>query len=281
MVNNFCPLPLVGRRIVVTRADESASGLVAHLGALGAYPIACPTIAIVPPASWTSLDAALERLADFDWLVFTSANAVRAFGDRLGVAVTSRALPATLRIAAVGRATADAVGRLLRAPDLVPQDARAAGLVVALGATVGRRYLLPQSAIARPELAEGLRAAGATVDVATAYRTVPVAPAALQEVARLLHAGRLDAVTLTSPSTVAGFLGGLAGVGFAPDLLARLPSRPAFCCIGTTTATAIRARGLPVDAIADESTDEGLVAALLTCLAGRPMADREGESVRC
>jgi len=273
--------PLAGRRIVVTRAEGAASVLTARLGALGAATIACPTIAIAPPITWGPLDAALARLADYDWVVFTSANAVRAFSDRLGVVDTVCALPATLRLAAVGRATAGAARSLLRAPELVPQDARAAGLVAALGATVGQRYLLPQSAIARPELAEGLRAAGATIDVVTAYRTVPVAPAGLDEIAGLLHAGALDAVTLTSPSTVAGFLDGLAGVGFAPDLLARLPHRPALCCLGPTTAAAVRERGLPVAAIAGEQTDEGLIAALLRCLVGRPLADREGGRVRC
>ncbi len=269
------PAPLAGRRIVVTRARDAASALAVRLDVLGATTLACPTIAIAPPADRGPLDAALARLADYDWVVFTSANGVRAFSDRLGVADATRALPPTLRLAAVGQATADLVRVLLRPPDLVPQDARAAGLVAALGATCGQRHLLPQSAIARAELAEGLRAAGATVEAVTAYRTVPVAPAALGEVARLLRAGALDAITFTSPSTVAGFLGGLAGVGVAPGELARLPRRPALCCIGPTTAAVTRERGLPVDVIADEPTDEGLVTALSTCLAGRPLADHD------
>ena len=273
--------PLAGRRIVVTRAEEAGSALSARLGALGATAISCPAIAVAPPLAWAPLDGALARLADFDWVVFTSVNAVRAFNDRLGMVDTARVLPDTLRIAAVGRATAGAARALLREPDLVPQDARAAGLVDALGPLMGQHCLLPSSNIARPELARGLRSAGATVEVVTAYRTVPVAPATLGEVARLLHAGGLDAITLTSPSTVAGFLDGLAGVGVAPGELARLPRRPALCCIGPTTATATRDYGLPVDAIADEQTDDGLVTALVRCLAGRPMADCEGKRVRC
>jgi uroporphyrinogen-III synthase len=280
-VSDSGPVPLSGRRIAVTRAEESARDLAARLETLGAATIACPTIAIAPPVSWVPLDTALTRLAAYDWVVFTSANAVRAFSERLGVAGARCALPDALRIAAVGRATADATRSLLRAPDLVPREARAAGLVAALGATAGQRYLLPQSAIARPELAEGLRAAGATVETVTAYRTVAGAPAALGEIAELLHAGALDAVTLTRPSTVAGFLDGLAGVGVAPELLLRLPRRPALCCIGPTTAAATRARGLPVDAIADEPTDAGLITALIRCLAGRPLAGHEGERVRC
>jgi len=146
---------------------------------------------------------------------------------------------------------------------------------------MGQRCLVPSSSIARPELARGLRSAGATVEVVTAYRTVPVAPATLVEVARLLHAGTLDAITLTSPSTVAGFLDGLARVGVAPGELAWLPRRPALCCIGPTTATALRDCGLPVDAVADEQTDKGLVTALVRCLAGRPLAEHERESARC
>ena len=273
--------PLARRRIVVTRAEGAGSALSARLGALGATVIGCPTIAITPPLTWAPLDAALARLADFDWIVFTSVNAVRACNDRLGVVDAARVLPVTLRIAAVGRATADVARALLREPDLVPQDARAAGLVDALGPLMGQRCLLPSSSIARPELARGLRSAGAMVEVITAYRTVPVASAVLGEVARLLHAGALDAITLTSPSTVAGFLDGLAGVGVASGELARLPRRPALCCIGPTTATAIRDYGLSVDAIADEQTDDGLVTALVRCLVGRPLADREGGRVRC
>ncbi len=280
-MNEIVPAPLAGRRIAVTRAQDAASALAAYLDALGAATISCPTIAIAPPADWGPLDAALARLADYDWVVFTSANGVRAFSDRLGVADATCALPATLRVAAVGRATAGAARSRLRLPDLVPLDARAAGLVAALGATCGQRYLLPQSAIAQPELAEGLRAAGALVDVATAYRTLPVAPGALGTVATAIRNGMLDAVTFTSPSTVAGFLDGLAGNGLAPGQLARLPHRPALCCIGPTTATAIRDYGLSVDAIADEPNDAGLVTALVRCLAGRPLADHEGERIVC
>lgn len=281
MVSDDGAAPLAGRRIVVTRAEKAGRALSARLGALGADAIGCPTIAVVPPLTWVPLDAALARLAVFDWVVFTSASAVRAFSVRLGLLDLTRGLPATLRIAAVGTATANAACSLLHAPDLVPQDARAAGLVEALGPLMGERCLLPSSDIARPELARGLRSAGATVEVVTAYRTVPVTSAALGEVAHLLHAGTLDAITLTSPSTVAGFLDGLAGVGVMPGQLARLARRPVFCCIGPTTATALRDYGLPVDAIADEQSDDGLVTALVRCLAGRPLADREGERITC
>jgi len=280
-VSEVGPAPLAGRRIAVTRAGGATHGLTARLRALGAEPIACPTIAIVPPADWRALDAALARLDTYDWLVFASANAVRAFGERREALGLAGAPPATLRIAAVGRATAAMARAVLRAPDLVPADGRAAGLVAALGAMAGRCCLIPSSDIARPELADGLRAAGATVEVVTAYRTLPVAPGALGTVATAIRNGMLDAVTFTSPSTVAGFLDGLAGNGLAPGQLARLPHRPALCCIGPTTATAIRDYGLSVDAIADEPNDAGLVTALVRCLAGRPPADHEGERIVC
>jgi len=120
MVSDDGAAPLAGRRIVVTRAEGAANGLIARLRALGAETISCPTIAVAPPLTWAPLDAALARLADFDWLVFTSANAVLAFSDRRGAVDPARVLPATLRIAAVGQATAGTARSLLREPDLVP-----------------------------------------------------------------------------------------------------------------------------------------------------------------
>lgn len=274
-------LPLRERRIAVTRAEAAAGDLAARLRALGAEPLCCPTIAIAPPVTWGPLDAALARLDGYDWVVFTSVNAVRAFSLRFRADDSARSLPRSSQLAAIGRATAAATRALLRAPDLVPGEARAAALVAAFGAVVGRRFLLPASDIARPDLSAGLRAAGATIEVVTAYRTVPVAPEALGRVARLLRAGGLDAITFTSPSTVAGLLAGLADMGLTAGELAALPRRPTICCLGPTTAGAARARGLPVDAVADEQTDAGLIAALLGCLAGRPAAGYEGGRVRC
>lgn len=272
-------LPLGARRIVVTRAEGAARNLAARLRALGAEPIGCPTITIAPPTNWEPLDIALSRLADYDWLVFTSVNAVRAFVGRLAGPDPARALPSGLRIAAIGQVTAAATRSLLRAPDLVPEEARAAALVAALGVVVGQRFLLPSSDIARPELTVGLRAAGATVEVVTTYRTVPVAPESLGRVVELLRAGALDAITLTSPSTAAGLFEGLADRGLATEELVALPRRPLICCIGPTTADAVRERGLSVDAVADQQTDEGLIAALMSCLAGRRATVSEGERI--
>src|SRR6476646_3352427 len=110
-------LPLAGRRIVVTRPRVQAAGLVAGLRALGAEPVECPAIAIVPPASYAPLDAALARLGEYDWLLFTSVNGVAAFTARRAGLGQQDPLPAGVRVGAIGPATASA----LRAAGLAPR----------------------------------------------------------------------------------------------------------------------------------------------------------------
>ncbi len=259
------PQPLRGRCIVVTRAGEPATALAARLRALGAEPIVCPTIATAPPDDWGPLDAALGRLDRYDWLVFTSANGVAAFAERLGV--SGHALPERVRLAAVGTATATALAEALRPPALVPAEHRALRLLDALGAVAGLRVLLPVADIARPELTASLLAAGAAVETVTAYRTVPVCADAIGAVGAALRAGRIDALTFASPSAVDGLLAALDATGMAGPERHTLLEDAAICCIGPTTAAAARALGLTVTAVAREQTNAGLIAALLTSLA--------------
>jgi uroporphyrinogen III methyltransferase/synthase len=245
--------PLFGRRVVVTRAAEAASGLSAKLLALGAEPIELPTIRIDPP---TDGGAALERAATdlavgrYEWVVLTSANAVDPLLDQLGDARRF----GTTKLAAIGPGTAAALSARFLRPDLVPVRNVAEGLLEEWPPPTGSRraVLLPRAAVAREVLPDGLRAAGWEVDVVEAYRTVPASPSD-QVLARVAGA---DAVCFTSASTVNNFVAA-AGARSAPRVVA---------CIGPATAEAAAGAGLAVSVVADPHTLDGLVEALRSAL---------------
>ncbi|HET7078833.1 MAG TPA: uroporphyrinogen-III synthase [Chloroflexia bacterium] len=251
---------------MITRAHEQSGPLLAELRALGAEALECPAIAIAPPADYAPLDAALRALPGYDWLLFTSANGVRAAFDRMldldmgaGDPPAIR-LPAGLRVGAIGPATAATLAEYGVQADFVPDTYVAEAVVAQIGDVAGQRIVLPRADIARVALAEGLRAKGALVTQVDAYRTVPGAgnPRALA----LLAGGQVDAVAFTSSSTVRFFLDMLAEAGLdraaARDALARTQ----VVCIGPITAATARECGIPVAAVADEYTAAGVVAAL-------------------
>jgi uroporphyrinogen-III synthase len=247
---------LAGRRIVVTRRPGQSASLVEQLRERGATVLEVPATAIGPPAETGPLDAALKGLEGFDWLVFSSANAVEAVRDRLA----RLGLPGGLgargpRLASVGPATTRSLERAF--PDdrvaLEPEhDYRAAGLVRAFEARgcEGERVLIPASSRAREELPSGLRGLGADVRVVVAYATLE--PPGLREaVGRCLDEG-FDAATFAAPSAVQAFAAAAGG---------RSRGLPA-AVIGPTTEAAARAAGFDVLAVASPSTVEGLVEAL-------------------
>jgi uroporphyrinogen-III synthase len=237
--------PLAGVRVGVTRPPHKAASFAARLRDLGAEPIIMPTIAIEPPADPAPLDEALRRVAAFDWLLFTSANAVRFTFERLTALNLTPTLP---QIGVVGGATAKAVKNHGAAVALTANEQSAAGLFAALHAAHtlnGARVLVPQSAIARPELADLLRGAGADVTTPTAYRTVQPPIAATQVEA-------LHAITFTSPSTAENFAEAAA-----------LPAGVAVFAIGPTTAAACESLGWRVRAVADPHSIDGLIGALV------------------
>jgi len=249
--------PLFGRRVLVTRAAEQQTELVAALREAGAEPVAIPMIRAVPPDDFAPLDAALDRLATFDALLLTSANAVRFLAVR--AAERDIDLLAAPPAACVGPATAEAALRAGLTTAWTP-DSRydAEGLLEALSQRVsltGQRFLLPQAERARPTLAEGLRAAGAIVETPVAYRTVAadVDREALRD--RLLGGG-LDALTFTSPSTVQHFIAGL------DDETRKAAAECWIAAIGPVTANALRGVGLSPDAVPERAGMRELVAAL-------------------
>src|SRR5918997_465970 len=201
--------PLFGRRVVVTRARAQAGELSGRLEALGAEVREFPTIELRPPEHFGPLDDAIRHLDTFDWLVFTSVNGVDAFLGRLGHhGLDLRAVPRGAKVAAIGPATAEALGRVGLRVDVVPEEFRAEALIEAIrdGSIAGKRVLIPRAKVAREVLPEKLREAGAEVVVPAAYETVPSSEGK-EALARDLGAGDIDCVPFTASSTVENFVG--------------------------------------------------------------------------
>lgn len=201
---------LSGRRIVVTRAREQAADLVRALETLGAEVIVAPVIRIQPLENLGALRAALAGLSAYRWVVFTSQNAVQIVLDRLMAwGLSPRAFAAT-SIAAIGSVTAESLRKRGLNPALVPDEFVAEALVAALihasgGHLAGARVLVPSAEDAREVLQEELRRHGATVENIPVYRTVPVQDD-FADLTSQIGAGRIDAVTFTSSSTVRSFV---------------------------------------------------------------------------
>lgn len=254
-------LPLVGRRILVTRAAQQAGKLSEGLSALGAIPVEVPVLEIAPPLSFRALDEALRQIAQYDWILFTSANTVAALnarGQQIGIAPI--ASPAA-RIAAVGAATASAAREAGWNVTLIPQAYVAESLVAALDKQEIRdkRMLLARAEIARDVIPDALRAAGALVDVVDAYRNVIPAEAP-GKLRRALSEG-LDAVTFTSSSSVTH----LADAARAANLGFPFPGVPAVS-IGRVTSATLRAAGWAPAAEADPHDIPGLIDAVARAL---------------
>ncbi len=245
--------PLFGRRIVVTRAREQASGLRTRLELLGATVIELPSIRIEP------LEVAVPPLGQFEWVVFTSANGVDAFFDRglEPAGLDARALSG-VRIAVIGPGTAAALARRGLRADLVPERFVAESLLDAFPAPerTGSRVLVARALAARDVLPDGLTERGFAVSVLPVYRTVAAEP----DPANLgaVQAGEFDAVTFTSSSTVSNFC---AAVGALPSPV------PLVVSIGPVTSATAVEQGLVVGAEAEEHTIDGVIAALIAALA--------------
>jgi uroporphyrinogen III methyltransferase/synthase len=247
--------PLLGRRVLVTRPAAQASDLIRRLRELGAEPIICPTIRILPPDDFGPLDAAIRRLHQYNWLIFTSVNGVRFFFQRLQVLGSKDAL-AGVRLAAIGPATADALAAQGLPVHFMPREYVAEAIVEGIGDVTDQRILLPRADIARKALANGLRAKGAVVNEVTAYRTVLASPEDLMTL--LGQEGEIDIATFTSPSTVRNFAL-LLGDRSPGEAL----GNAVIACIGPITARAAQAMGLAVDIVAEKHTVEGLVEAIV------------------
>src|SRR4051812_46886526 len=191
--------PLFGRRIVVTRSREQAGELVEMLEERGAEAIQAPTIRIAPPEDMSALERACLDASDFDWVVFTSANAVDSFMQRMLAVSDIRELRG-VRLCAIGPSTAQRLNRYGLRVDLTPEEARSEAVIDALRSgepLTGTRFLLPRADIAREVLADQLREAGAVVTEVVAYRTLLAGPErnADHDIYRMLLDRQIDAVT--------------------------------------------------------------------------------------
>ena len=256
--------PLAGWRVLVTRTRRQASSLAEALRAEGAEPVLLPAIEIARRADPDAVDAAFAALLDdaYDWVAFTSGNAVESWFDLVRESGEDARLLAGAHIAAVGPATARTLEAHGLSPDLLPERASGGDVADALleCGIEGARVLVPRAERADPALVERLRAAGASVDEVTLYLAAPPADPP-PGVLAALRAGEIEAVTFTSSSTVRNLATLLGG-----DLEALRDA--VIACIGPQTAEAAREAGLPPQVVADHASVDALVAALRRYVAG-------------
>ena len=238
--------PLHGKRIVVTRPKLRAGTLSARLRALGAEVIEFPCIETVPIDPCPAMDAAMENIGDYEWLVFTSPAGVEAFWARLRRLGRDARCLGGVRLAVTGPATAEALEKCGLVPDLMPGTYSGAQLGESLAKGTGVRVLLLRAEEASHALTDALEAAGVPYDDVAVYRTRYGNPRS-QALREALEAGRIDFVTFTSASTVKGFA---AAVGEDADF-----SRTLGLCIGEQTAAEAGRRGIPVRVAAEAAID--------------------------
>jgi uroporphyrinogen III methyltransferase/synthase len=259
----FGSRPLFGRRVLVTRPREQAAELVGLLESLGADPVEAPLIRICPPLEFDSLDQACARVREFDWIVFSSVNAVDAFIDRLLVSPLDLRALGRVKLCAVGPSTGERLRHHGLKVDLLPGESRAEAIVAAMTSATaieGLQVCLPRADIGREVVGEELRKQGAIVTEVVAYRTVPVEPGTNGEpdIYRMLLERRIDVVTFTSPSAVRSFVKAL-GAEPAIDLM----RTTLVASIGPVTADAAARCGIVTTIMPAHSTIPALVEAIV------------------
>lgn len=251
--------PLLGKKIVVTRARHQASDLVNRLNALGAECLECPTIEIIPPDDWDPLDEAIGTLDTYQWLTFTSVNGVAFFFKRLfELGRDVRAL-GHLKIAVIGPATEKKLAEFGLNTDILPEAYRAESVVDAFQRKkmAGMKVLLPRAEEARSVLPESLIKMGAEVNDVTVYRT-RIAPDSGEELLHAMEEGHIDMVTFTSSSTVKNF------VSLMPrEDMDALLKNTVIASIGPITTETAVSLGLTVHITAEPYTIPGLCDAIV------------------
>ena len=262
--------PLARKRIVVTRAPEQAEDLVHQLERLGAEVLLLPSVAFAEPEDPGPLDRAIESLGDFDWVLFTSQNAVRFFTQRCRVLGRTQgndgwnSAGARPLLAAVGPATADAAANQGLPVEFIASQFRGQALAEELaGRVVGKKVLLPRSDRAGADLPAALRAAGAEVADVVAYGT-SLPDSLAPDAADAIRRGEVDVVSFFSPSA---FHNLVEAIGL--ETLRNLSGRVALAAIGPVTAGAIRDAGLLVEIEARVATAASLVATMSEYFAQR------------
>jgi len=240
------PLPLRGKTVLVTRPRKQSEDITEQLEAVGATVIHCPTIEVLPPDNWAQLDGSIRRLKEYDWVIFTSANGVRFFFERLDeLAIEGAEALSGGVVCAIGPATARALQKAGVVAQVTASDSKAEGALRAIIEQVGSeenvkglQYLIPRAKVAREILPASLRKLGARVDAVETYQTVKP-EIARDSILRLFNETSIDVVTFTSSSTVSNFAA-LVGLTDLSDLLANV----SIACIGPITAETANRYGL-------------------------------------
>lgn len=248
--------PLAGKRVLVTRSRHQAGKLSQELELRGAIPVEVPVLEIGPPEDWAPLDQALRSFSSFDWLILTSANTVDALVERARVLGIPWLQPEGMRIAAVGRATAEAARKTNLLLTIVPEAYVAESLLDAMLPKLEKRarILIARAAQARDVIPQALRQAGFTVEVVDAYRNRLPVDAAEQLKASLLD--RIDMIPFTSSSSVLHLREAAERAGLSWPL----PGIPAVSIGPITTQTLVEQQWPPA-AEASPSDIPGLIAA--------------------
>jgi uroporphyrinogen III methyltransferase/synthase len=266
--------PLAGKRIIITRARSQTSRLARLIADAGGEIIEFPTIEIQPPESFAGLDAAIERITGYDWVIFTSVNGVEAFRNRIVALGKSMTDLEAIKIGAIGPETAKRVTAAGLQAALVPQRYQAEGILDLLNPEImrGKKVLIPRAAKAREILPETLRHWGAQVDVVEAYRTVMPAKnnSALRD---LLGQGKIDMITFTSSSTVTNF-----SLLFDRQKLASILDGIAIACIGPITRQTVEDLGGRADIVSERFTIPGLAQAIVDYFGGRTSSGRSAKA---
>ena len=269
VINWFESKPLFGKRVIVTRAREQASELKRALEDAGAQVLQFPTIEIAPPESYDSLDQIIDRLSDYQWVIFTSTNGVKSFFERLREHGDDARSLAGVMVAAVGESTAADLRERGINPDLVPDKFQSTALLPLLEQDQkGIRTAVIRAAEGRDELIDELRRRGGEVDLGIAYRTV-AADYDIDELRKLIVESAIDAVTFTSASTVEHFFGRLT-----PEERSKVSQQAILASIGPTTSDAIRKYGRGPDVEAKNATIAALLDAVTDSLRSTATSSR-------
>ena len=249
---------LSGKRIVITRAAVQSEALARELSARGAIPVVLPLVSFADPEDFAPLDAAIAGIQRFDWMILTSAQAVRALAKRGKEVMRSLMYSESeLRIACVGPATAEAARQAGLPVEYVAVTHTGAGLAEELGNRLqGARVLLPRSDRANQDLPQALKRHGAQVTEVIAYRTLRPTEVDRKNLAQIGD-GAADAVLFFSPSAVQHF-----AERFGGDQLQALQDKLAITAVGPVTANALREAGVRRIVLAKETTATAVVEAL-------------------
>jgi uroporphyrinogen III methyltransferase/synthase len=251
--------PLLGKKIIVTRAAEQAGEFSALLQSYGANVYECPTIKLVPSDSIAEIENALKNISLYNWLIFTSVNAVNFFFKALSELGFDSRIPESTKVCVVGPKSAEALKAYGRNPDLMPEDYKAEGVVKAFSSMdiAGQHILFPRADKARDIIIKGLEELGAKVTAPVIYKNV--VPDSIPSIAlKALESGEVDCITFTSSSTAQN----LAEI-LGESKMLQLLEGVAVASIGPITTKTCNELGLKVDVEPEEYTIEGLTEAIV------------------